>query len=604
MSAAPPHVDEARRLAALRRLGILDSAPEERFDRITRLASLVIGVPIALVSLIDEDRQWFKSRVGLALGETCRDVAFCSHAIVAEDNECPDGLFIVDDAAADPRFSQNPLVIGSPKIRFYAGRVLRDPAGLPLGTLCAVDVRPRVLTASQREALTDLAALAEQELQRNSERELFRQLDDSEQRRSLILETLTEGLVFQASDGRILDWNPAAERVLGLSGDELSGRTSTDPRWAAIREDGSAWPGESHPAMEALRTGQSVLHQVMGVDRPDGSRAWLRVNAQPVLGSDGAAISVVTAFNDFTAEHQMMLDQRRFSCLFERSNDIISIVDANLNVLYRSPSSERVLGYADKWTHPEGVFALVHPDDREAATERLLGVLAGKQHETPFLVRIRASSGEWRYFESIAVSLLHEPAVAGIVITSRDVTDRQQLIEQLAFRAAHDELTELPNRRTLASHIEHALEVAGSDDRQIALCFVDLDGFKQVNDNYGHAAGDALLVDVAGAIRSALRPSDLGARVGGDEFVVVFDPVTDAAEAWAMTSRLHHEIVASQRQSQSQSQNQSVATFGASVGLAISGPGESASTLLQRADAALYRAKQQRSCVEFADSAP
>ena len=224
----------------------------------------------------------------------------------------------------------------------------------------------------------------------------------------------------------------------------------------------------------------------------------------------------------------------------------------------------------------------------------MLGVLAGKQHESPFLVRIRASSGEWRYFESIAVSLLHEPAVAGIVITSRDVTDRQQLIEQLAFRAAHDELTELPNRRTLANHIEHALESAGNDDRQIALCFVDLDGFKQVNDNYGHAVGDAVLVDVAGAIRTALRASDLGARVGGDEFVVVFDPVTDAAEAWAMTARLHKAIV--------EKSSHGVATFGASVGLAISGPGESASTLLQRADAALYRAKQQRSGVELADS--
>lgn len=595
MSAAPPHVDEGRRLAALRRLGILDTAPEERFDRITRLATLVIGVPITLVSLIDEDRQWFKSRVGLELGETSREVAFCSHAIVADENECPDGLFVVDDAAADPRFSRNPLVVGSPNIRFYAGRVLRDAAGLPMGTLCALDVRPRVLDPAQRQALVDLAALAEQELGRSSDRELFRQLDTSEQRRSLILETLTEGLVFQAADGRILDWNPAAERVLGLTGDELSGRTSTDARWAAIREDGSPWPGDSHPAMEALSTGKPVRHQIMGVDRPDGSRAWLRVNAQPVVGSDGAAISVVTAFNDFTAEHQMMLDQRRFSYLFERSNDIISIVDANLNVLYRSPSSERVLGYADKWTHPEGVFALVHPDDREAAAERMVAVLAGKEHETPFLVRIRASSGEWRYFESIAVSLLHEPAVAGIVITSRDVTDRQELIEQLAFRAAHDELTELPNRRTLASHIEHALEAAGNEDRQIALCFVDLDGFKHVNDTYGHAAGDALLVEIAGSVRSALRPSDLAARVGGDEFVVVFDPVSDAAEAWAMAAHLHGAIV--------ETSSQGALTFGASVGLAISGPGESASTLLQRADSALYRAKQQRSRVEFADSA-
>ena len=251
---APDHPDEVRRIAALTRLGLLDTAPEERFDRITRMASMVLGVPIALVSLVDTDRQWFKSRVGIDTLESSRDSSFCAHAILASDN----GPFIVADTLLDERFATNPLVVGDPHVRFYAGQVLHDTSGSAIGTLCVIDRQPRQFDNTQLQVLADLAAMVEEEFERSSERALLVRLDESEQRKSLILETLTEGLVFQDRDGNILSWNPAAERVLGLSAGELSGRTSIDPRWSAVHEDGTAWAGDTHPAMEALRTGRAV----------------------------------------------------------------------------------------------------------------------------------------------------------------------------------------------------------------------------------------------------------------------------------------------------------------------------------------------------------
>ncbi len=158
MSAAPIPANEAQRLEALQRSGLLDGPPEERFDRLTRLARRLFDVPIALVSLVDANRQWFKSCLGLAVAETPRDVAFCAHAILQ------DGVLIIPNALDDPRFAENPLVTGAPEIRFYAGRPLKDADGFPLGTLCLIDQRPRDLDADDLGALEDLAQMAESEL--------------------------------------------------------------------------------------------------------------------------------------------------------------------------------------------------------------------------------------------------------------------------------------------------------------------------------------------------------------------------------------------------------------------------------------------------------
>lgn len=148
---APLPSHEAKRLEALRRYRILDTPPEQAFDDFAMIASAICETPIALVTLVDGDRQWFKARVGLDAAETPREQAFCAHSILRDD------VMVVEDATSDARFSSNPLVTGDPLIRFYAGAPLIDSEGYALGTLCVIDRRPRPLEAGRRDALEALA---------------------------------------------------------------------------------------------------------------------------------------------------------------------------------------------------------------------------------------------------------------------------------------------------------------------------------------------------------------------------------------------------------------------------------------------------------------
>ena len=151
-------VDESARLEAVRKLGILDTDPEERFDRITRLAQRLFDVPMVAISLVDKDRQWFKSRIGLAVTETERCVSFCGHTIMS------DYPMVVPDTHSDERFRDNPLVTGEPRIRFYAGHPIHSMDGQRIGSLCIMDVKPRNLDSEQVMTLAELANIVDYEL--------------------------------------------------------------------------------------------------------------------------------------------------------------------------------------------------------------------------------------------------------------------------------------------------------------------------------------------------------------------------------------------------------------------------------------------------------
>ncbi|MBZ2209608.1 sensor domain-containing diguanylate cyclase [Massilia soli] len=258
-------MQEALRLQALSALGILDTPPEDRFDRFARLAAAAFSVPIALVSLVDEGRQWFKACVGLSVTETPRDVAFCSHAIAAS------GVMVVPNALLDPRFSANPLVTGSPHIRFYAGQRIHTSDGIPIGTLCIIDTVPRVFGPESARMLVDLALLVEDEINRDAlvtareaaERALseansvlerriaertqaledknealtreIRQRNSLEQtlrksndRIGTIIATSFSAFISTDAAGVVLEWNASAERIFGWPAGEVVGLSIGD----------------------------------------------------------------------------------------------------------------------------------------------------------------------------------------------------------------------------------------------------------------------------------------------------------------------------------------------------------------------------------------
>ncbi len=215
--------DEDQRIEALRALWILDTPAEERFDRLTRIAKRHYQVPAALLSLVDKERQWSKSKQGFDLTETPRDISFnarsfCAHAIRG------DGVLYVGDARDDPRFSDNPRVVGPPNIRFYAGAPVSAPGGWRIGTLCIIDTKPRTFSSEDFGVLRDLADCVEAELVRQDlpQNATLAQTQGASLR--AVLDTAVDGIITIDGKGRVETFNPAAEHIFGFSAGDVIGQ--------------------------------------------------------------------------------------------------------------------------------------------------------------------------------------------------------------------------------------------------------------------------------------------------------------------------------------------------------------------------------------------
>ncbi|HEY7478510.1 MAG TPA: diguanylate cyclase, partial [Actinomycetota bacterium] len=228
--------------------------------------------------------------------------------------------------------------------------------------------------------------------------------------------------------------------------------------------------------------------------------------------------------------------EARFASLVQNSSDVVTVIDADATIRYASPSSAGVLGFPPEELEGTRFTELVHPEDRT----RILAFLthAVEPSGVTMAFQIRTREGHYRHVETLRTDLLHDPNVKGIVLNTRDISERKAFEEQLAHQAFHDPVTGLANRALFRDRVMHALERRSRDDNPVSVLFMDLDDFKTINDSLGHAAGDQLLRELGERLVGNLRTADTAARLGGDEFAVLLEDAADAARTQAAADRL------------------------------------------------------------------
>jgi diguanylate cyclase (GGDEF)-like protein/PAS domain S-box-containing protein len=292
---------------------------------------------------------------------------------------------------------------------------------------------------------------------------------------------------------------------------------------------------------------------------------------------------------DSLALNETMLVQRseaRFSSLVQNSTDVVMILGGDGAIQYQSPSGERVFGY--EHTALQGIYLrdLIHPDD-VVKLHAFLDAVESRAEATPRVEwRVHHADGSWIHTETVGNNLLDDPDVRGLVLNSRDISDRMALQDQLTYQAFHDPLTSLPNRALFMDRLEHAMIRADRREQAVALLFLDLDNFKIVNDSLGHQAGDQMLIAAAGRLLECVRAEDTVARLGGDEFTILIEDVRGLDSALEVAER-----IADQLRAPFAIRGHELFTT-ASIGIAVSGfDVDTSADLLRNADLAMYRAK-------------
>lgn len=438
-------IDQERsRLEALRTYQVLDTEADAAIDRLTQLAGNLFSAPICLVSLIDEHRQWFKSRVGLDTTQTPRDQAFCAHAIAMG----PDAVMVVEDATQDPRFCSNPLVLGSPDIRFYAGATLTTKDGHNLGTLCVIDDKPRPRPSNQDlERLQLLARIVVDEFEltraHREAREKQRLLDIAE-----AMSGVGHWRLDLATHRPI--WSDAVYAIHGVE------RETFDPQF----DDAVAFYHPDDRAMVKAHLARSIettegFEFRLRLHRADDALRHVAARGVCEVDDHGNPVALVGLFQDVTETIETIatLHRRkaRYRLVTEHAGDVITRYDFDGAGRFVSPAIEKLLGYTIPETVGLTVPACLHPDDHDAVMEVFHAMSLGLDHST-VQHRSRHKAGHYVWVET-NMQLVRDTSGAPteIVAVSRDITDRKTL--ELDMRAARDRAREEAQRAHLAEAI-------------------------------------------------------------------------------------------------------------------------------------------------------
>lgn len=421
---------ERARLLALQSLRVLDTAPEPAFDDIAALAADLFGTPMAAVSLVDDERQWFKARVGLDVCETPRDQAFCAHALALEAND----VMVVEDASQDPRFATNPFVTGPAHIRFYAGALLTDPQGHNLGTLCVIDTTPRPRPAAAELArLQNLARRVVDQLERvRCEREL------AEQKRLLGMAEVMSGLGhwrLDLSTGR-MTWSSEMYRIYGVDG--VEGEAVDVDRVLGVLDDSG---GAAARALfdKAIRERSGYQYE-RRFRRADGEERHLHSRGGCELNERGEVVALFGVVQDITernrAFERLAKSQARYKLLADHMADVVTRLQLDGASDYISPAVGDLLGYEPREMAGRPAQAFVHPED-VPLIEDAYGRLARGESEITLQHRAQHRDGHPVWVETrfrLVRDEVDQPKE--IVAVIRDISERRALEAQLA--AARD----------------------------------------------------------------------------------------------------------------------------------------------------------------------
>ena len=340
--------NESDRLAALNRYKILDTLPEQVYDNLVQLASHICGTPIALISLVDRDRQWFKSRVGIDATETSREISFCGHAVAEK------AILHIPDTKEDARFSDNPLVVGEPKIRFYLGVPLITPDNYALGTLCVIAPHPKQLTPQQIKQLEMLSHLVVSQLELRLAEETSRLLVS-------VVESSNDAIVTNNFDGIITSWNPAAERLFGYSVDEVLGKSI----FMMIPSDRVQ---EEMIFIEHVKRGERMENFESIRLHKDGSPRDVSFSISPLIDAIGTVVGASKIARDITAIKQSQSQLRDITNALNNTA-LVAITDVNGTITFANDkfceiskySREELIGQnhriLNSGHHPHNFFA-------------------------------------------------------------------------------------------------------------------------------------------------------------------------------------------------------------------------------------------------------
>jgi diguanylate cyclase len=629
---------ESQRIAALRSLGILDTPPSESFDRITRLAARAVAAPIVLVSLVDESRQWFKSRYGLDLQQTSRDASICSHAVLARRP------LVVPDTAADPRFHDNPLVTGAPFVKAYAGIPLYTKLGHCIGTLCAIDHTARAFSDEQVESLQDLAHLLEEGLHT---RELAAQTEGVMQfardRERLFRDTFELagiGMAHVSLSGRLLRTNARLHQMLGFPAHGLDQYSVVDLTHAAdLVRATSAFRELSSGRVDSYVIEKRLRHT-------DSSYVWCQLSVALKRDADGRPEYVIAVIDDVGARRQAQAEvqearaalklevlaqneqlvvsnnalrehvknlleseiavrtvEQRLRAIANSVPGVIGYWNAQLrcefaNEMYRDTfgiDPERVIGMRMQDVLGPELFGAAEPHAR-------LALLGQPQH---FATTRTTATGAIAHAD-----VRYKPdrdeggAVRGFFVLVTDTTTMHNV--QLALEAANsklsndsttDYLTGLVNRRAFSLRNEEAWGRFKTHGEIYGLILLDLDHFRRINERCGHGMGDEVLRSVGSVLKQQLRSHrDTAARLGGEEFAMLCFGALDEDLLRQVAEHIRSLI-----DEQSLDCDGRPIKYTASFGLAISHPQDDDwKSLYTRADAALREAKLGgRDCIRY-----